>query len=135
VLFKCPLYHNKIEWGYPGSPPVTVEDSVKGMLGVIDSATRENVSGKFARLYPARMQSKRNQSICLILKMKCLGKPVRGCFTVAFALHPGWVQTRAGDFAAKEWGYPGSPPVTVEDSVSRLLYWDHMRHRGKAPGR
>lgn len=34
-----------------------------------------------ARLYPARMQSKRNQSICLILKMKCLGKPVRGCFT------------------------------------------------------
>ncbi|KAJ6177702.1 hypothetical protein N7519_008163 [Penicillium mononematosum] len=40
---------------------------------------------------------------------------------VAFALHPGWVQTRAGDFAAKEWGYPGSPPVTVEDSVKGML--------------
>jgi NAD(P)-dependent dehydrogenase (short-subunit alcohol dehydrogenase family) len=40
---------------------------------------------------------------------------------VAFALHPGWVQTRAGDFAAKEWGYPGSPPVTVEDSVNGML--------------
>ncbi|KAJ5519480.1 Short-chain dehydrogenase/reductase SDR [Penicillium expansum] len=40
---------------------------------------------------------------------------------VAFALHPGWVQTRAGDFVAKEWGYPGSPPVTVEDSVKGML--------------
>ncbi|CAG8897109.1 unnamed protein product [Penicillium egyptiacum] len=40
---------------------------------------------------------------------------------VAFALHPGWVQTRAGDFAAKEWGYPGSPPVTVENSVKGML--------------
>ncbi|CAI7654627.1 unnamed protein product [Penicillium glandicola] len=40
---------------------------------------------------------------------------------IAFALHPGWVQTRAGDFAAKEWGYPGRPPVTVEDSVKGML--------------
>ncbi|KUM56758.1 hypothetical protein ACN42_g10441 [Penicillium freii] len=40
---------------------------------------------------------------------------------VAFALHPGWVQTRAGDFVAKEWGYPGGPPVTVEDSVKGML--------------
>lgn len=40
---------------------------------------------------------------------------------VAFALHPGWVQTRAGDFAAKEWGYPDDPPVTVEDSVKGML--------------
>ncbi|KAJ5205175.1 Short-chain dehydrogenase/reductase SDR [Penicillium cf. griseofulvum] len=40
---------------------------------------------------------------------------------VAFALHPGWVQTRAGDFVAKEWGYPGGPPVTVEDSVNGML--------------
>lgn len=40
---------------------------------------------------------------------------------VAFAMHPGWVQTRAGDFAAKEWGYPGNPPMTVEDSVKGML--------------
>jgi NAD(P)-dependent dehydrogenase (short-subunit alcohol dehydrogenase family) len=40
---------------------------------------------------------------------------------IAFALHPGWVQTRAGDFVAKEWGYNGSPPVTVEDSVNGML--------------
>jgi NAD(P)-dependent dehydrogenase (short-subunit alcohol dehydrogenase family) len=40
---------------------------------------------------------------------------------IAFALHPGWVQTRAGEFAAKEWGYPGAPPVTVEDSVNGML--------------
>ncbi|KAJ5881439.1 Short-chain dehydrogenase/reductase SDR [Penicillium soppii] len=40
---------------------------------------------------------------------------------IAFALHPGWVQTRAGDFAAKEWGYSGAPPVTVEDSVKGML--------------
>jgi NAD(P)-dependent dehydrogenase (short-subunit alcohol dehydrogenase family) len=40
---------------------------------------------------------------------------------VAFSLHPGWVQTRAGDFAAKEWGYSGSPPVTVGESVKGML--------------
>ncbi|KAJ5753370.1 uncharacterized protein N7511_007523 [Penicillium nucicola] len=40
---------------------------------------------------------------------------------VAFALHPGWVQTRAGEFVAKEWGYSGSPPVTVEESVTGML--------------
>ncbi|KAJ5319784.1 hypothetical protein PENANT_c026G11149 [Penicillium antarcticum] len=40
---------------------------------------------------------------------------------VAFSLHPGWVQTRAGDFAAKEWGYSGSPPVTVDESVNGML--------------
>ncbi|KAJ5123844.1 Short-chain dehydrogenase/reductase SDR [Penicillium bovifimosum] len=40
---------------------------------------------------------------------------------VAFALHPGWVQTRAGDFVAKEWGFSDSPPVTVEDSVRGML--------------
>ncbi|KAJ5554755.1 Short-chain dehydrogenase/reductase SDR [Penicillium sp. DV-2018c] len=40
---------------------------------------------------------------------------------VAFALHPGWVQTRAGEFVAKEWGFSQSPPVTVEDSVRGML--------------
>ncbi|KAF5025079.1 hypothetical protein F66182_2848 [Fusarium sp. NRRL 66182] len=40
---------------------------------------------------------------------------------VAIALHPGWVQTAMGEFSAKEWGYPGAPPVTVEDSVQGML--------------
>ncbi|KAJ5463893.1 Short-chain dehydrogenase/reductase SDR [Penicillium sp. IBT 31633x] len=40
---------------------------------------------------------------------------------VAFAMHPGWVQTRAGDFVANEWGYPHSPPLTVEESVKGML--------------
>ncbi|OQE34689.1 hypothetical protein PENCOP_c016G08654 [Penicillium coprophilum] len=40
---------------------------------------------------------------------------------VAFALHPGWVQTRMGDSAAKDWGYSGDPPVTVEESVNGML--------------
>ncbi|CAL5868264.1 uncharacterized protein PFLUO_LOCUS2488 [Penicillium psychrofluorescens] len=40
---------------------------------------------------------------------------------VAVALHPGWVQTRNGHFAAKEWNYPSDPPDTVEDSVKGML--------------
>jgi NAD(P)-dependent dehydrogenase (short-subunit alcohol dehydrogenase family) len=40
---------------------------------------------------------------------------------VALSLHPGWVQTRAGDFAAKEWGYSGLPPVTIDESVKGML--------------
>ncbi|KAB8075825.1 hypothetical protein BDV29DRAFT_171347 [Aspergillus leporis] len=40
---------------------------------------------------------------------------------VAVALHPGWVKTRSGDFAVKEWNYPDEPPVTVEDSVAGIL--------------
>ena len=40
---------------------------------------------------------------------------------VAVAVHPGWVQTRAGEFAAKEWNYPGSPPTTVEESANSIL--------------
>lgn len=40
---------------------------------------------------------------------------------VAVALHPGWVQTRAGDHVAKEWNIPSGPPVTVEDSVKGML--------------
>ncbi|PNY28623.1 Short-chain dehydrogenase/reductase SDR [Tolypocladium capitatum] len=40
---------------------------------------------------------------------------------VAVALHPGWVKTRAGEFAAKEWNYAGEPPVTVDDSVKGML--------------
>lgn len=40
---------------------------------------------------------------------------------VAVALHPGWVQTRAGDFAAKEWNYTAGPPETVDNSVKDML--------------
>jgi NAD(P)-dependent dehydrogenase (short-subunit alcohol dehydrogenase family) len=35
------------DWNYTAGPPDTVEDSVKGILQVVDGATRENVSGKF----------------------------------------------------------------------------------------
>ncbi|KAJ5699275.1 hypothetical protein N7536_002288 [Penicillium majusculum] len=54
---------------------------------------------------------------------------------VAFALHPGWVQTRAGDFAAKEWGYPDDPPVTVEDSVKGMLGVIDSATRGNVSGK
>ena len=40
---------------------------------------------------------------------------------VALALHPGWVRTRAGAFVAREWGFPGEPPVSVDDSVRGML--------------
>ncbi|PNP78590.1 hypothetical protein FNYG_08069 [Fusarium nygamai] len=35
------------EWGFPHNMLESVEEAVKGSLGVIDSATRETVSGKF----------------------------------------------------------------------------------------
>lgn len=40
---------------------------------------------------------------------------------IAIALHPGWVQTRAGEFAADQWGIARRPPVTVESSVTGML--------------
>ncbi|KAK8043885.1 short chain dehydrogenase/reductase family oxidoreductase [Apiospora phragmitis] len=40
---------------------------------------------------------------------------------VAVALHPGWVQTRAGAHAASEWGFQGRLPETVEGSVRGML--------------
>ena len=40
---------------------------------------------------------------------------------ISIALHPGWVQTAMGDFAAKEWNYAAGPPDTVEDSVKGIL--------------
>lgn len=40
---------------------------------------------------------------------------------IAIALHPGWVQTRAGQFAADQWGIAKGPPETVESSVSGML--------------
>jgi NAD(P)-dependent dehydrogenase (short-subunit alcohol dehydrogenase family) len=35
------------EWDYPGEPPVTIDDSVNGILSVIEDATRESDSGNF----------------------------------------------------------------------------------------
>ncbi|EUC26716.1 hypothetical protein COCCADRAFT_113571 [Bipolaris zeicola 26-R-13] len=40
---------------------------------------------------------------------------------VAVALHPGWVQTRAGSFVAEQWGYASGPPDTLESSVRDIL--------------
>ncbi|KAF4976732.1 hypothetical protein FZEAL_6647 [Fusarium zealandicum] len=40
---------------------------------------------------------------------------------VAVALHPGWVQTRMGEFSAREWGFPGAPPETIDGSVQGIL--------------
>ncbi|KAI8650375.1 hypothetical protein NCS57_01371000 [Fusarium keratoplasticum] len=40
---------------------------------------------------------------------------------VAVALHPGWVQTRMGELCARDWGFPGSPPETIEWSVEGML--------------
>ncbi|CAG8278310.1 unnamed protein product [Penicillium salamii] len=40
---------------------------------------------------------------------------------IAFSLHPGWVQTRAGYYSVKQWDYPGEPPLTIEESVTGTL--------------
>jgi NAD(P)-dependent dehydrogenase (short-subunit alcohol dehydrogenase family) len=40
---------------------------------------------------------------------------------VSIALHPGWVQTRAGQFVADEWGFSRGPPDTIESSVEGML--------------
>lgn len=40
---------------------------------------------------------------------------------IAISLHPGWVQTRAWQFVADEWGVKTGPPSTIEDSVKGIL--------------
>ncbi|KAI1980464.1 hypothetical protein LOZ53_000572 [Ophidiomyces ophidiicola] len=40
---------------------------------------------------------------------------------VTIALHPGWVQTRAGYFVADQWNYATGPPETIENSVTKML--------------
>ncbi|OGM49066.1 short chain dehydrogenase/reductase family oxidoreductase [Aspergillus bombycis] len=40
---------------------------------------------------------------------------------IVVALHPGWVQTRAGDFVAQQWGYVPGPPETIDNSVKGML--------------
>ncbi|KAL6897442.1 hypothetical protein GGI43DRAFT_385308 [Trichoderma evansii] len=40
---------------------------------------------------------------------------------ITIALHPGWVKTRAGQFAADQWGFASGPPDTIESSVEGML--------------
>ncbi|KAM0247608.1 hypothetical protein ACHAQJ_009774 [Trichoderma viride] len=40
---------------------------------------------------------------------------------IVIALHPGWVQTRAGQFVADQWGFASGPPDTIESSVEGML--------------
>ncbi|KAL0935882.1 aflatoxin biosynthesis ketoreductase nor-1 [Colletotrichum truncatum] len=40
---------------------------------------------------------------------------------VSVALHPGWVQTYMGDYAAKAWNYEPGPPDTIETSVNGIV--------------
>ncbi|KAL2833320.1 hypothetical protein BDW59DRAFT_138473 [Aspergillus cavernicola] len=54
---------------------------------------------------------------------------------VAVALHPGWVQTRAGEFVAKEWNYAPGAPETVENSVKGILEVVDGATREKAGGK
>ncbi|KAL4791402.1 hypothetical protein BDV19DRAFT_370547 [Aspergillus venezuelensis] len=54
---------------------------------------------------------------------------------VAFALHPGWVQTRMGDLAARDWEYSKGPPETVEGSVQGILNVVDGASREKSGGR
>lgn len=52
---------------------------------------------------------------------KALHLENKGRGLVTIALHPGWVQTRAGQFAADQWGFGSGPPDTVESSVEGML--------------
>ncbi|EHK20190.1 uncharacterized protein TRIVIDRAFT_48225 [Trichoderma virens Gv29-8] len=40
---------------------------------------------------------------------------------ITIALHPGWVQTRAGQFVADQWGFTSGPPDTIQSSVEGML--------------
>lgn len=53
---------------------------------------------------------------------KAVAEQNKGNGLIAVALHPGWVQTRAGQFVAEEWkGLGGAPPSSVEESVEDML--------------
>ncbi|GJC80531.1 norsolorinic acid ketoreductase nor1 [Colletotrichum liriopes] len=40
---------------------------------------------------------------------------------VSVAVHPGWVQTYMGNYAAKEWKYKPGPPDTIDSSANGVL--------------
>ncbi|KAK1976479.1 short chain dehydrogenase/ reductase [Colletotrichum cereale] len=40
---------------------------------------------------------------------------------VSVAIHPGWVQTYMGNYAAKEWKYEAGPPDTIDSSANGVL--------------
>lgn len=52
---------------------------------------------------------------------KALHLENQGSGLIAIALHPGWVQTRAGQFVADQWGFSAGPPDTVQSSVEGML--------------
>lgn len=52
---------------------------------------------------------------------KAIAEQNRDKGLIAIALHPGWVQTRAGQFVADEWGVKTGPPSSIEDSVRDIL--------------
>lgn len=52
---------------------------------------------------------------------KAIAEQNRDKGLIAIALHPGWVQTRAGQFVADEWGAKSGPPSSIEDSVRDIL--------------
>ncbi|KAL4929153.1 SDR family oxidoreductase [Aspergillus undulatus] len=54
---------------------------------------------------------------------------------VAVALHPGWVQTRMGDLAARDWNFAAGPPETVDNSVDGILNVVDGATRESAGGR
>lgn len=54
---------------------------------------------------------------------------------VAVALHPGWVQTRMGELCARDWGFPGAPPETIEGSVEGMLQIIDEATRDKYSGK
>jgi len=52
---------------------------------------------------------------------KALHQENKDAGLIVIAIHPGWVQTRAGQLVADDWGYSPGPPVTVEESVEGIL--------------
>ncbi|EGE07950.1 toxin biosynthesis ketoreductase [Trichophyton equinum CBS 127.97] len=54
---------------------------------------------------------------------------------VSVALHPGWVQTKMGDFMAKAWNYADGPPDTLEESVKGIIAIVDEATRAKYSGK